>query len=271
MRQPAVSGQFYSSDPKKLKEQIEGCFLHKLGPRALPSKGAYKGGISGAVVPHAGYMYSGPVAAHIYYELAKYGPRTFVIIGPNHTGKGSGVAVSMDDWKTPLGVARVDKNVAEGLMQACEIIDHNETAHEDEHSIEVQLPFLQYVFGDLKFVPICIALQDLDTAREIGRALSKMKDIVVLASSDFTHYESADDARPKDELAIKRILALDAKGFIEVVYQRDMSICGYGPIATCISAMEGKKQTGKLVKYATSGDITGDLSQVVAYAAISFS
>ncbi|MFQ5815426.1 MAG: AmmeMemoRadiSam system protein B [Candidatus Hydrothermarchaeaceae archaeon] len=271
MRRPAVAGQFYNSDPKRLKQQIEECFLHRLGPRALPTKGELEGGIMGAVVPHAGYMYSGPVAAHVYYELAKCKARTIVIMGPNHTGRGSGVAVSMEDWKTPLGVVRANKDLAEALWKTCDVIDQDETAHEYEHSIEVQLPFLQYIYDDFKFVPICISLQDLEMAIEIGKALSEMKDVLVLASSDFTHYESMDSARSKDEIAIKNILDLKEKEFMQAVYERNISICGYGPIAACISSMKPRVGKGKLLKYATSGDITGDYSQVVAYAAVAFS
>ncbi|MEE9594033.1 MAG: AmmeMemoRadiSam system protein B [Candidatus Hydrothermarchaeales archaeon] len=269
MRQPAVAGQFYSSDAKKLREQIEGCFLHKLGPRRLPEHG--EGRIAGAVVPHAGYMYSGPVAAHAYYELAKYEkPETLIIMGPNHIGMGSGVAVSKDVWKTPLGEVEVDEDCADLLWKNCDVVDLDETAQEFEHSIEVQLPFLQYIYDDFKFVPICMALQDLETSREVGEAISKMKGALVLASSDFTHYEPAADAKAKDEPAIQRVLELDEGGFVQTVYEGNMSICGSGPIAACVSALKGKAEKGELLKYATSGDITGDHSKVVAYAAIAF-
>jgi hypothetical protein len=271
MRQPAVAGQFYESDPNRLRKQIEACFLHRLGPRSLPTRGELEARLFGAVVPHAGYMYSGPVASHVYYELAKYKARTIVIMGPNHTGRGSGVSVSIDDWKTPLGVVRVNKELAESLWKTCDVIDHDEIAHTYEHSIEVQLPFLQYIYDDFDFVPICIALQDLETAVEIGNALSGHEEVLILASSDFTHYESIEAARSKDEIAIKNILDLNAKEFIKAVYERNISICGYGPIAACMSSMRSRASKGQLLKYATSGDITGDISQVVAYAAITFS
>lgn len=271
MRRPAVAGQFYESDPERLKKQIEECFLHEVGPGGLPKKGKSEGEILGAVVPHAGYMYSGPVAAHVYSELAKNRAKTIVIMGPNHSGRGSGVAVSMDDWKTPLGEVKVNEEVVKTLQKTCDIIDHDETAHEYEHSIEVQLPFLQYIYDDFEFVPICIALQDLETAVEIGKSLSELEDVLILASSDFTHYESADSARSKDDLAIKNILDLNEKRFVQTVYDRNISVCGYGPIAACISSVKSKADKGELLKYASSGDITGDYSQVVAYAAITFS
>ncbi|MEE8167560.1 MAG: AmmeMemoRadiSam system protein B [Candidatus Hydrothermarchaeales archaeon] len=273
MRLPAVAGQFYASDSKSLEEQIEQCFLHELGPGKLPERGGLEGGIAGAVVPHAGYMYSGPVAAHTYFELAKYEkPETIVVIGPNHTGRGSGVAVSKEVWKTPLGEVRVDEDAADILWKGCDVIDLDETAHEYEHSIEVQLPFLQYIYGEFQFVPLCIALQDLETGREIAEALSKIEldKALILASSDFTHYESSETAKAKDDAAIKHILALDEKGFTQTVYERNITICGYGPIATCIAAVKNRAGEGVLLKYATSGDITKDYSQVVAYAAIAF-
>jgi len=270
MRQPAVAGQFYESDPKRLKKQIEECFLHEVGPGSLPKKGESKEEILGAVVPHAGYMYSGPVAAHVYSELAKKEPGSIVIMGPNHTGIGSGVSISKEDWKTPLGVVKTDVELAETLWKNCEIIDHDETAHQYEHSIEVQLPFLQYIYEDFEFVPICIGLQDLQTAAEIGRALSELEDVLILASSDFTHFESADSARSKDEVAIKNIVDLNEETFVRTIYEKSISVCGYGPIAACVSSVKSKAKEGKLLKYASSGDITGDYAQVVAYAAITF-
>ncbi len=271
MRSPAVAGRFYSADKAALRKQIEACFLHELGPWRLPQKENAKGSPVASVVPHAGYMYSGPVAAHVYLELAKYKPPgVIVILGPNHTGEGSGIAVSKETWRTPLGEVTVDSEVADELWKECGIIDLDETAHRYEHSIEVQLPFLQYIYGDFSFVPICLALQDLETSVQVGRCLSEFEDALIIASSDFTHYESRDSAKAKDEKAIEKILTLDAKGFIDEVYRKNISICGFGPIAACISAIKEKKPAGRLLKYATSGDITGDHSHVVAYAAIVF-
>ncbi len=282
MRQPAVAGQFYESDPKRLKKQIEECFLHEVGPGSLPKKGESKEEILGAVVPHAGYMYSGPVAAHVYSELAKKEPGSIVIMGPNHTGLGSGVSISKEDWKTPLGVVKANAELAESLWKNCEIIDHDETAHKYEHSIEVQLPFLQYIYEDFEFVPICIGLQDLQTAAEIGRALSELEDVLILASSDFTHcgqrYEQlppagmncGEFATNQDKQAIKNIIELNEEDFVRTVNEKSISVCGYGPIAACVSSVKSKAKEGKLLKYASSGDITGDYAQVVAYAAITF-
>lgn len=272
MRGPSVAGQFYALDAAGLRKQIEGCFLHKLGPGKLPKAEDKERDILGAVVPHAGYTYSGPEAAHVYYSIAgQKKPSRVVILGPNHSGYGSAVAVSKESWRTPLGEVAIDSEAADFLWKNCEIIDADEVAHKYEHSIEVQLPFLQYIYRDFKFVPICIGIQDLNTSEEIAQCLGKIKDAIVLASSDFTHYEPKEQAAAKDEKAIRHILNLDEKKFLQTVYDLDISICGYGPIATCIAAVKKLGATkAELLKYATSGDITGDDSSVVAYAGIVF-
>ncbi|MBI5252967.1 MAG: MEMO1 family protein [Euryarchaeota archaeon] len=272
MRRPSVAGQFYAPDAAGLRKQIEGCFLHRLGLGRLPKAEDKERDILGAVVPHAGYVYSGPEAAHVYYSIAgQKKPKTVVILGPNHSGYGSAVAVSKESWKTPLGEAAIDSEAADFLRKNCDIIDADEVAHRYEHSIEVQLPFLQYIYRDFKFVPICIGIQDLNTSEEIAQCLGKIKDALILASSDFTHYEPKEQAAAKDNKAIEHILNLDEKKFLQTVYDLDISICGYGPIATCIAAVKKLGATkAELLKYATSGDITGDDSSVVAYAAIVF-
>lgn len=272
MRRPSVAGQFYASDAAKLRKQIEESFLHRLGPGKLPMAEDKERDILGAVVPHAGYMYSGPEAAHVYYSIARQKkPKTVVILGPNHSGYGSAVAVSKETWKTPLGEVAVDSEVVDFLCKNCKIIDADEVAHRYEHSIEVQLPFLQYIYSEFKFVPLCLGIQDLDTSEEIAQYLAKIKDVAILASSDFTHYEPKEQAAAKDKKAIEHILNLDEKKFLQTVYDLDLSICGYGAIATCIAAVKklGARRA-ELLKYATSGDITGDDSSVVAYAGIVF-
>ncbi|NOZ76915.1 MAG: MEMO1 family protein [Euryarchaeota archaeon] len=272
MRYPAVAGMFYPASKEELISQIEACFTHPLGPGGLPEKGDGERDVLAAVVPHAGYVYSGYEAAHVYALLAgQRKPRTVVILGFNHRRMGSFIAVSTEDWVTPLGTVEVDREVAEALWRNCDLIDHDEEAHVGEHSIEVQLPFLQYIYGDFRFVPLNISLQDLDTAREIAGCLSKLDDVLILASSDFTHYESQESAKAKDGMALERILDMDAKGFVETVYRHDLSICGFGPIATAIeTAREMGATRAELLKYGTSGDVTGDLRQVVAYAGIVF-
>ena len=172
-RRPAVSGTFYAGTPGELKQQMEWCYRHELGPGVVPlvnDNGPRE--IVALVVPHAGYVYSGPVAAHAYKQLADDGLfDTAVILGPNHTGYGSPVSLSADeDWETPLGKVTVDRELAHDLLAG--VIEADETAHMYEHSIEVQLPWLQYLYGEVKIVPIAMMSQDLETAREVGKAIS---------------------------------------------------------------------------------------------------
>ena len=278
VRRPTQAGSFYAGDAEALKAQIDSCFLHKFGSGKLPKvdpKGARK--IVGLVCPHAGYMYSGAVAAKAYYELALDGkPDTVVILGPNHTGYGSALAL-MDEgvWHTPLGNVEVDTLVAQEIAQETRLVDVDESAHRYEHSVEVQLPFLQYLYGSgFKFVPVCFQLQDLASAEEVGNALVEVlaqKNAVIIASSDFTHYEPQADAARKDGDALKAVEAMDAKQFLTIIESQNVTACGYGPIATLITAAKGMlAKEAKLLQYKTSGDITGDKSSVVGYAAVSF-
>ena len=258
-----------------MRRQIEECFTHKFGPGKLPTldeSGPRK--IIGLICPHAGYMYSGPVAANAYYQLATDGrPDVLVILGPNHQGIGSGVSI-MDRgiWRTPLGDVEVDAETCKAILQHSDIIDVDDSAHAYEHSIEVQIPFLQYIYGSFKFVPICFLMQDLETAREVGEALAKAlkdKNAVIIASSDMTHYEPHVRASEKDRKAINAILQLDEASFYSVLESLNVTACGYGPIASLIVAskkLDAKK--AELLSYRTSGDVTGDKSAVVGYAAI---
>ena len=264
MRRAAVAGAFYEGERTSLETQLQDCFSGVTREE--------KGNVLGAVVPHAGYMYSGGVAANVYARLPM--ADTFVILGPNHQGIGSLVAVSADTWATPLGEVEVDRAFVDALPKR--IIDMDETAHRYEHSIEVQLPFLQFLRGDKPFqlVPICMGLSDEETAREVGEDLADTiakfdKKVVVIASSDFTHYEPDRIAREKDEYVIKAITELDIGKFYSRIYERNSSACGVGPIAAMMHAAKKLGATqGELVKYATSGDITGDMSSVVGYGGI---
>lgn len=278
VRRPTQAGSFYAGDAESLRTQIEKCFLHEFGPGKLPKvemSGVRK--VVGLVCPHAGYMYSGPVAANAYNELALDGkPDTVVVLGPNHTGYGSALAL-MDEgvWQTPLGDVEIDTLVAHELVRETGLIDVDELAHRFEHSIEVQLPFLQYLYGDrFKFVPVCFQLQDYASAEEIGNALVEVlaeRNAVVIASSDFTHYEPQTSAEKKDLAALEAVQAMDAKNFVSIIEERNVTACGYGPIATTITAAKGLlAKEAKLLRYKTSGDITGDKSSVVGYAAVSF-
>ncbi len=261
MRTPVVSGQFYPRGKNDLKKEIIRCFAN------IPLT---ERDVIGAVVPHAGYIYSGITAAHVYSTLPS--ANTFVLIGPNHTGYGSPVSVSSETWSTPFGEVRSDNEFIKALPKR--IIDTDENAHSYEHSLEVQLPFLQHRFHDFSIVTICMGMQDEETALEVGTEISEAavavnKKIVVIASSDFSHYKPDKVARQDDAYFIEPVLSLDMHEFYRRLYERSASVCGYGPIAAMLTASKnlGAKRS-KLLKYSTSGDVTGDISAVVGYAGI---
>jgi len=246
--------------------------MHQLGEMLHNVPDAIELPALGAVVPHAGYVYSGLVAAEVYSRLPKRD--CFVILGPNHHGLGAPVALSRDSWKTPLGVASPDLELADAL--AGTIIDYDEVAHLHEHSIEVQIPFLQARFQNFKILPIAMGLQDEETAVEVGEHLGKAihklnRSCTIIASSDFTHYEPQEAARKTDTQLIEAILNMDVPELYARVYRYNATACGYGPIAATITAarMLGAS-SGKLLRYATSGDVSRDYSQVVGYGAITF-
>jgi MEMO1 family protein len=276
LRRAVVAGSFYEGTAEALRSQIEGCFLNQLGPRKLPVVNpSGKRQILGLVCPHAGYMYSGAVAANAYFSLASDGkPDVVVVLGPNHSGYGNPLSI-MDRgaWRTPLGDVEIDSDVADAIAQEVGIIDVNEVAHRHEHSIEVQLPFLQYLYGSsFKFVPICFLMQDIDSAAEVGKGLAETlanRNAVVIASSDFTHYESQANVDRKDMAALKAIEKLDEKQFYQILEAQNLSACGYGPIAALMAYAKvlGAKKAD-LLSHKTSGDITGDRSSVVGYAAL---
>ncbi|HEX9862417.1 MAG TPA: AmmeMemoRadiSam system protein B [Candidatus Bathyarchaeia archaeon] len=278
IRRPTQAGAFYEGDAEALKIQIENCFLNEFGPKKLPTvnrDGQRK--IVGLVCPHAGYMFSGSVAANAYFALASDGkPDTVVILGPNHTGYGSGLAVANEGfWRTPLGDVEVDGETANQIVQKARIVDMDELAHRFEHSVEVQLPFLQYLYGsEFKFVPLCFQMQDLASAVEVGKALATVlagKNAVVIASSDMTHYEPQRNAEAKDMMALKAVEAMDEKRLYSVIEKQNVTACGYGPIAALIVAAKGLGvKEANLLCYKTSGDVTGDYSSVVGYAAVCF-
>jgi AmmeMemoRadiSam system protein B len=278
IRRPTQAGAFYEGDAEALKAQIESCFLHEFGPKKLPT--VNKNGprrVVGLMCPHAGYMYSGSVAANAYYELAQDGkPNIVVVLGPNHTGYGSALAVMNEGfWRTPLGDVEIDGETANQLVRETRLVDVDEVAHRFEHSIEVQLPFLQYLYGSAwKLVPVCFQMQDLSSAVEVGNALVEVladKNAVVIASSDMTHYEPQGNASAKDMAALKAVEALDEKKFYSIIESRNVTACGYGPISAVIAFAKGLgAKEAKLLCYKSSGDVTGGYSSVVGYAAVSF-
>jgi AmmeMemoRadiSam system protein B len=278
IRYPAVAGSWYAGSPNGLRKQISDLFVHKLGPGRLPLiKKDGSRNLVGLIVPHAGYMASGPIAAHAYFHLALDGkPDVIVVLGPNHTGQGSALSI-MDEgaWRTPLGNVEIDTETAINILRSSSIIDVDARAHVYEHSIEMQLPFLQYLYGsDFRFVPICFMMQDLDSSREVGMAVASAlngKNGLVVASTDLTHYEPQERAEKKDRLAIGAALKLDEEQYYNTVESYGISTCGYGPtIAVITAAKELGAKNSKLLSYGTSGDVIGDRSAVVGYASIAF-
>lgn len=273
IRPPIAAGSFYNLDVDGLKKQIDRSFNHKFGPKSFKQEKIIAG-----IVPHAGYEYSGAVAAWIYSRIER---ANYIILGPNHTGMGSNFAlVKAGIWKTPLGGVVVNEKVAEQLLEECKILEYDILAHEHEHSIEVQLPFLQHRFGnDFKFVPISIMNEFADETllesckligKKIGGMIKKRKEKwIVLASSDFSHYVPQELAVKNDKYVIKAIQKLDEKEFFDRINERNVTACGYGPIAAAIAAAKelGAKKA-ELLSYKTSGDISEDLTAVVGYSAI---
>jgi AmmeMemoRadiSam system protein B len=287
LRKPSVAGQFYEGSKERLKESIKMCFLDERGPGVLPKieKGTKK--IKGLVVPHAGYIYSGAIAAYSYnFLLNNSFADNFIILGPNHTGIGSGVAVMTEgSWETPLGEVPINEKLAKLLFK--DIIDKDDNAHTYEHSIEVQLPFLQFISGkkEFKFVPICMAMQDYETSNEVGKIISdsikeSKESTVIIASTDFSHagfnYMSTapegmridEYAEKQDQLAISQILKMNPQGLIDAVHKNNISMCGYGPVAAMLTASNILKASkAELLKYGTSYEVHPSTS-CVGYGAI---
>ena len=275
IRTPAVSGTFYPENEKKLKNLIHDCFMHPIGPgKTSPTDSDEK--IYGVICPHAGFVYSGPVACHSFYSLSASSSKLAIIVGPNHYGIGQNVASMVDaSWKTPLGLVEVDSDSVLELREHLDILEIDSFSHSKEHSIEVQIPILQEVFSDeMKILPISLINQEQKTATLVGSAIAKIaqeKDALLIGSSDFTHYEENEFAHRQDLALIDPILKLDVDEFYKILYERKVTACGFGAIASIMTACKELGATqGKLLKYATSGDISGDKSSVVGYASIIF-
>ena len=261
IRKPVVAGQFYAASESELRKEIQGFIKEE----------AKKIKAFGAVVPHAGYIYSGETAGAVYSRLII--PETLILIGPNHTGHGQACAIQVQgSWKTPLGDVQIDSVLAEEILKASSSLTEDSSAHEYEHSLEVQIPFLQYLRKDTKIVPVILSECSLEVCREIGKAIAtaiKNRDAIVIASSDMTHYESAEEAKVKDEKAIHAITNLSEEELFNCVRKFHISMCGYIPAAVMLSACRelGAKEA-ELVEYTNSGEKSGDYAQVVGYAGI---
>lgn len=263
IRPPAVAGAFYEGTAPRLRAQVEAC----IAANAQTQKQRF----IGAVVPHAGLMYSGHVAA-AFYTRAEL-PKRFIILCPNHTGLGHFAAINREGaWRTPFGDAPIDTPLADALMQRTPLLKEDAKAHAREHSLEVQLPFLQQLEGDFTFVPICLGAHRYDYCEEIGNAIADVVqggEIGILASSDLNHYEDQQTTLRKDQLAIDEVLRLDPRELWRVVEESDISMCGFIPTTTMLIAAKKLGATrAELLKHATSGDINGDYGHVVGYASI---
>jgi len=274
IRRPVVAGTFYPAQPDRLRQQIVQCFNHQRGPGRLPGETHKERTINAVVCPHAGYVYSGPAAAHCYLSLAEEEkPETVIVVGPNHSGWGTPVSMMGEgSWETPLGHVPLDTALAKEILERSEVIDYDHTAFLREHSVEVQVPFLQYIYGEFKLVPICMGYQDLETSRDVGRAIhgaTEDKNALVIASTDLTHQERRESANRKDKMVIDAILEMNEEKLQRVVREHRITTCGYGPVSAALvaSKLAGAGEA-ELLSYYTSGDIIGDHSAVVGYAAL---
>ncbi len=286
LRHPAVAGQFYKGSPDSLRKQV----------REFIVPGTEKIKALGIVSPHAGLVYSGSVAGAVYSRLEL--PDTFVLIGPNHTGLGAPVSLmARGQWETPLGLVEIDEPLAAAILSKSPRIHEDSLAHLREHSLEVQLPFIQHFKTGFKIVPIQMLDTRLDTCKEVGKAVAEAiqsrgqgavvrgqgedqakpltpnselrtsRDVLIVASSDMSHYERAAVAKEKDFKAIQRVLDLDPEGLYRVVKEYGITMCGSGPATAMLIACKllGASKA-ELIKYTNSGDVSGDYEQVVGYA-----
>jgi AmmeMemoRadiSam system protein B len=265
VRRPAVAGRFYPGKPEVLTRQLDQCLAADTpAPEKIESA-------LGCIVPHAGYIYSGHVAGAVFQRLPARA--TYIILCPNHTGRGAPLAImSKGEWLTPLGAVGIDEALAARLQHSTHLLMEDAKAHESEHAIEVQLPFLQRSVGAFTFVPIAIGVTRYAALEALGHGMaqalkSSESPVMIVASSDMNHYEPDDVTRVKDGKALDQILAMDPAGLYEVVQKEDISMCGYGPAVAMLIAVKDLGATrAELVGYATSADTSGDRSAVVGYA-----
>jgi len=264
LRQPAVAGRFYNGTSESLRKQVQN-YVFPVDDRKK---------VLGILSPHAGLMYSGPVAGAVYSSIII--PDIVVLIGPNHTGLGSPVSIMTEgDWETPLGKVSIDQPLACSILAKSPRMREDSLAHLHEHSLEVQLPFMQYCRDSFSMVPIQMLDVKLDTCLEVGKAIveaiqeqkKKAGEVLIVASSDMSHYERAESAREKDLKAIQHVLDLDPQGLYRTVKNYGITMCGYGPAVAMLAATKLLGAThASLIKYANSGDVSGDYEQVVGYA-----
>lgn len=265
IRKPCVAGQFYPSSSQQLKSEIE----------SLIDKGADKREALACMLPHAGYMYSGRVAGEVASSINI--TDRIILLGPNHTGRGAPFSIMTEGiWQTPLGAINIDSDLANAILKNSRYLQDDPSAHAYEHSLEVELPFLQYFKSDFEIIPVAFMPGDIETLKQIGseiadtvRKSDKKDSIMFVASSDMTHYEPQETAKRKDQEAIKAILELNEDKLMEKIQHLSISMCGYAPVIVMLKIVKllGAK-SARLIKYQTSGDVTGDYESVVGYAGI---
>lgn len=262
-RPAAVAGRFYPSDPQELRRAIE-TYTASAGTAARQK-------VRACLVPHAGYMYSGGVAGKVFGAIDI--PRRVLMLGPRHFPHGENLAILSDrPWQTPFGEAQIDAALAAELKQAFPPLREDAVAHQTEHSLEVQLPFLQQLTPDFRFVPIVLGTERFDIFESLGQAIAKVfaaqkVPFLILISSDMNHYESDAITREKDRIAMDQIAALNPAGLYNAVRSKGISMCGYGPAVVMLTAMRALgAKTAEIVAYATSAEVSGDHDWTVGYA-----
>ncbi len=268
IRPPAVAGQFYPDNPKELSALVQQYSRGNINHEKVHAKAC--------LVPHAGYIYSGHVAGAVFSRIVL--PKKIVILGVRHYPRGEPLAIlSAGKWRTPLGDVRLDEELAKRVRIACPTLREDELAHSREHSLEVELPFLQVLDPEFAFVPVAVGTIRYQELVEVGEGLARVlaesaEEILLVTSSDMNHYEDDERTRWKDRQAIEYLLNVDARGLYEVCRRESISMCGLGPAVVMLTALRklGAK-AGELIKYATSGDVSGDWERVVGYAGMIFS
>jgi hypothetical protein len=262
-REAVVAGQFYPGDADELRETIASFIRKPDSP--LDAKAV--------VVPHAGYVYSGAVAGEVFSSVRL--PRRMILLGPNHSGRGADLALApAGTWHTPLGTVTVDADMNRRLMAEYPELEEDAAAHRHEHALEVQIPFLQILQPEFTFSAICIRRMDFASLEELGHAMARViaslnEPVLLVASSDMTHYESKEDAARQDKFAIDQVLAVDPAGLYKVVLDRDITMCGFAPaVAVLTACRDAGASSGHLIRYTNSGEASGDYDRVVAYAGI---
>jgi MEMO1 family protein len=263
IREPSVAGQFYPENSNELRQAVEAFF--QKSDSLLEAKAV--------VVPHAGYIYSGPVAGKVF--SAVHIPERIILLGPNHSSRGESLALSPEGvWRMPSGLVAVDEEMNRALLAACSNLREDAVAHSREHSLEVQIPFIQALQAEFRFSAICVGTAKYSVLEALGHGMARViqsanKSVLLVASSDMTHYESEDTAAGQDRFAIDRILAIDPEGLYKIVIEKDISMCGFAPtVAVLVACRDLGVVSGRLIDYSNSGVASGDYDRVVAYAGI---